>query len=93
MRILLVFWGGVENGFWAFSHNPVRYAEDINCPTLLMYGARDERVSRAEIDEIFANVDGPKELIVFEDAGHENYLLKYRDEWTRDIQLFLNGLK
>lgn len=93
MGALLVFWGGVENGFWAFGHNPTRYAKAINCPTLLMYGERDERVSRAEIDEIFANVDGAKELIVFEDAGHENYLTKYREKWSRDIQVFLDGLK
>jgi len=93
MAALLVFWGGVENGFWAFDHNPTSYAKAIRCPTLLMYGARDERVSRAEIDEIFANVDGAKELIVFEDAGHENYLTKYREKWSVDIQVFLEGLK
>jgi len=62
MAGLLVFWGGLQNGFWAFGHNPTEYAKKINCPTLLMYGQQDDKVSRAEIDEIFANLAGQKEL-------------------------------
>lgn len=30
MAGLLVFWGGIENGFWAFGHNPIEYAKSIN---------------------------------------------------------------
>jgi uncharacterized protein len=56
MAGLLVFWGGVQNGFWAFEHNPSEYAKRINCPTLLMYGEQDEKVSRSEIEEIFENL-------------------------------------
>jgi alpha-beta hydrolase superfamily lysophospholipase len=33
MAGLLVFWGGLQNGFWAFGHNPVAYASNIKCPT------------------------------------------------------------
>lgn len=36
MAGLLVFWGGVQNGFWAFGHNPIKYAGTIKCPTLLL---------------------------------------------------------
>jgi alpha-beta hydrolase superfamily lysophospholipase len=89
MASLLVFWGGVQNGFWAFGHNPTGYAKKIMCPTLLLYGRQDEKVSKAEIDEIFANLSGPKELKIYENAGHENYLKKYKSEWTQDVQQFL----
>ena len=52
----LFFWGGLQYEYWAFGHNPSEYAKEINCPTLLLYGAKDEKVSRAEIDEIFNNL-------------------------------------
>ncbi|MCB0395819.1 MAG: alpha/beta hydrolase [Flavobacteriales bacterium] len=90
MAGLLVFWGGVQNGFWAFGHNPVSYARKINCPTLLLYGAKDKKVSRAEIDEIFANLGGMKEVNIYPEAGHENYLIRYKEQWTQDISEFLD---
>ena len=91
MASLLVFWGGLQNGFWAFGHRPTEYAKKINCPTLLLYGAKDEKVSRQEIDEIFANLTGDKELKIYQEAGHENYLSKHKSQWMKDIQLFLRA--
>jgi uncharacterized protein len=89
MAGLLVFWGGVQNNFWALGHNPTEYAKKINCPTLLLYGEQDKNVSRQEIDGIYKNLNGTKELKIYELAGHENYLLKYKDQWTKDINKFL----
>jgi pimeloyl-ACP methyl ester carboxylesterase len=89
MAGLLVFWGGVENGFWAFGHSPARYASGIEVPVLLMYGEKDPKVSRAEIDEIFANLDGTKTLQTFPEAGHENYLHQYRLPWRNAVNTFL----
>lgn len=89
MSSLLVFWGGAINGFWGFGHNPIEYAKEINCPTLLLYGAKDDKVSRSEIDEIFKNLKGEKELKIYEQAGHENYLEKHEDEWKKDLKRFL----
>lgn len=86
---LFVFWGGLQNGFWAFGHNPIEYSKKITCPTLLMYGQQDEKVSKAEIDKIFANLAGQKELRIYKNAGHENYLTKYKEEWTKDIAQFI----
>lgn len=88
MAGLLVLWGGLQNGFWAFDHNPTEYAKKINCPTLLLYGAKDEKVSREEIDEIFNNLSGPKKLKVYPEAGHENYLTRYKNEWAQDVEKF-----
>lgn len=90
MAGLLVFWGGIQNGFWGFEHNPTEYARQINCPVLLMYGAQDAKVNRTEIDEIFENLCGPKQLKIYQDAGHENYLTKYKHEWTRNCRTFMD---
>lgn len=89
MAGLLVFWGGVQNGFWAFGHNPTAYAKSIQCPTLLLYGAKDESVSREEIDAIFANLKGEKTLNIYPEAGHINYLRLYKEDWTKDVKTFL----
>ena len=89
MAGLLVFWGGVQNGFWALGHKPVNYAQSVTCPVLLLYGEKDDKVSRAETDAIFANFKGKKQLQTYPEAGHENYLLKYRNEWVKDVTGFL----
>jgi alpha-beta hydrolase superfamily lysophospholipase len=89
MAGLLVFWGGIQNGFWAFDHNPTEYAKAVKCPVLLLYGEKDKNVSRAEIDQIYKNIEGDKTLKLYPDAGHENYLLKYKSQWVNDIQSFL----
>lgn len=89
MAGLLVFWGGAQNGFWAFGHNPTNYAKNIACPTLLLYGADDLNVSRQEIDSIFKNLNCMKQLKIYQNTGHENYLIKNREEWTKDVQGFL----
>lgn len=90
MANLLVFWGGVQNGFNAFNHNPVDYAKQINCPTLLMYGGVDTKVTKKETMAIYNNLAGQKELEIFPLAGHENYLIKYKKEWTDKITAFLH---
>ncbi|WP_132051607.1 alpha/beta hydrolase [Pseudocnuella soli] len=91
MAHLLVFWGGVQNGFNAYSHNPVAYARNIQCPVLLFYGAKDEKVTASETANIFNNLAGLKKLVTFPHAGHENYLTKYKREWTTEVAQFLNG--
>jgi uncharacterized protein len=87
---LLVFWGGVQNGFWAFGHNPTDYAKAVTCPTLLMYGRQDPTVTEAEISEIFTNLQSTKKTMsVYPEAGHESFLNQYRPEWTYDVTLFM----
>ncbi|MGL4629870.1 MAG: alpha/beta hydrolase [Leadbetterella sp.] len=90
LSYLLVFWGGIQNGFWAFDHNPVEYAKSIKTPTLLMFGNEDKNVSRKETDDIFRNLLGTKKLKIFEKSGHENYLIKYRKEWINTVTDFLD---
>ena len=86
---LLTFYGGFINGFDAFEHNPVEYARSISVPTLMLYGQKDNRVSIDEVNSIFENLLGEKELVVFADSGHENYLINNSEEWTAEVKDYL----
>lgn len=90
MANFLVFWGGLQNGFNAFSHNPTEYAKKIRVPTLLLYGEKDSKVSKREIVTIFNNLKGNKVLKTYQNAGHENYLIKHKTEWVIDVTTFLS---
>jgi uncharacterized protein len=72
-----------------FGHNPSEYAKFIHCPTLLLYGEKDKNVSRKEIDDIYRNLNGKKELISYPLAGHENYLIQYKTEWVNNVVCFI----
>lgn len=89
MAGLLTFWGGVQNGFWAFSHNPEDYAHAITEPTLLLWGEADNRVSRSETEAIFGNLAGEKTLHTYPNAGHESYLNDHAAEWREDVRTFV----
>ncbi|KUG09710.1 hypothetical protein ASU33_18665 [Solirubrum puertoriconensis] len=89
MANLLVFWGGVQNGFWAFDLSAEAYATNITMPTLLMWGTADPRVTRQETDAIFAALSGPKQRHDFAGSGHEPYWRKHREAWQQTISAFL----
>jgi len=93
MAGILLFWGGIQNGFWGFSHNPTEYAKNVNCPTLLLYGEKDKSVSLKEIDEIYTNLKGPKKINIYKNTGHENYLIKNKLDWTKNVSDFLLNKK
>lgn len=88
-RPLLMFWGGIQNGFNAFTHNPEDYARQINIPTLLMYGKRDIRVTLEETQRIYTNLPSTKQLAIYENGGHGRYIDRCRDEWMSDVKTFL----
>ncbi len=88
---LMAFWGGKLQGFDAFKHNPVDYAKNIQVPVLLMCGNEDKNVKNFETDSIFeAFPSKGKTLHIFKGADHENYIFRYRDEWTKTIEDFLD---
>lgn len=91
MAGLLVFYGGIINGFWAFNHNPIDYAKNINCPTLLLSGGQDERVTQLEIEDIYQNLKGNKKIIIYPNSGHESYLNDYSEKWISDVTVFLES--
>ncbi|HEY1380589.1 MAG TPA: alpha/beta fold hydrolase [Gemmataceae bacterium] len=85
---LLVFWGGAQNGFDAFAHNPVEYAAAVRCPALLMHGAGDPLVHTPEAEAIYAALAGPKRWELF-DAVHQSYCFKCPDRWAAVVGDFL----
>jgi alpha-beta hydrolase superfamily lysophospholipase len=86
---MLVFWGGVQNGFWAYSLQGEEFARRIKTPTLLLWGTADPKVTRAETDAIFANLAGPKQRQDFEGSAHEPYWLKHPEAWRGVVAGFL----
>ena len=93
MAGLLTFWGSVQNTFWAFGHNPIQYAKQINCPSLIMVGLEDDKVSFDETQQIYQNLLNPyKKLIAFAHAGHENLLQHSPAIWQSAVAGFLAEL-
>jgi uncharacterized protein len=89
MARLLVFWGGVQNGFSALAHNPVDYAGKIRCPVLLVHGERDQRVALADVESIHRRLAGPNELRIVPGAGHEATEKMTDQDWQEMIGGFL----
>jgi hypothetical protein len=85
----LLFWGGLQRGFDGFSLDPVEYARDVRCPTLLMDGDRDTRVGWAQAQSIAAALGGHGTFKVFAGCGHDFYLRERPDEWRRAVREFL----
>lgn len=90
LATLITFWGGVEHGFWAFNMKPSEFAKKISCPVLMQWGANDPRVSRAEIDNIYANISTAKKLVVYESSGHESLCKKESGKWRAEVNRFLS---
>ena len=90
LATLITFWGGIENGFWAFNMKPQEYAKKITCPTLLQWGANDPRVSRAEEDILFANLaTAGKKFVVYDNCVHESLCKKENEKWVNEVSNFL----
>lgn len=90
---LLTFWGGAENGFWAFDLKPKKYAKKIHCPVLLQAGKLDSRVSLKEIDAIFDNISTEKQKVVYDSAGHQSLYLKEPKKWAKNVSAFVKSIK
>ncbi len=87
---LLTFWGGVEQGFWAFDHNPEDYAKSIDCPVLLQWGEKDVRVSKIETETIFRNLKtSQKQLVTYSNSGHQNLCTSEPEKWLSSVSKFL----
>ena len=86
---MLTFWGGLENGFWAFNHKPYEYVKKIECPVLLQRGKLDPRVTQEETDLIYSNIHSQKKMVIYDSAAHESLCKKEYAKWTAEITSFL----
>jgi uncharacterized protein len=92
MAELLVFWGGFQYGFDGFAHNSVTYASQVKCPTLLLHGRLDEWTSVGEINQIFRNLQGSKQLVIFPNTGHSLLVTVDKKYWKQSIDQFLKKI-
>lgn len=90
MSQLLVLNGGLQQGFNAFQHSPKNYAQKIKIKTLLLYGAKDNRVSIKETEEIFNQLNGQKKIKIFPNSGHEDIVSNNQVLWVKEVKDFLN---
>lgn len=88
---LLTFWGGIEHGFWAFKVNPDEYVKSIHCPVLMQVGLNDIRVSPTERKEVYENLRQPKQLVIYNNSGHESLCKKEHLKWLASVSAFLNS--
>jgi uncharacterized protein len=90
LSTLVLFWGSVENSFWAFDMQPAEFVKKINMPVLLQWGRHDPRVLQEETDAIYKNLPAKKQLVVYETAGHESLCNKEHEKWMASVTGFLN---
>lgn len=86
---LTVFWGGVQQGYWGFGHNPVNYARSVHCPTLMIRAGSDQFIQEHEAKSVLDSVSGQKQLLVFEGAGHQPCIRSDYHLWARSVKAFL----
>jgi alpha-beta hydrolase superfamily lysophospholipase len=87
---LVVFWGGVQQGFDGFAHNPVDYAQSVSCLVLLMNGDHDPRVTPTQATAIYEKLGGHKEFVSFPGAGHESLIAAAPQVWKERVSRFLD---
>lgn len=89
---LLVFWGGIQHGVNGFSHNPVEFAQAIQCPTLIMQGQQDPWTTVAEVKTLFQQITAPKQLVIAPDGGHHQLIGIDRSLWETSLSQFLQSV-
>ncbi|MEO6070559.1 MAG: alpha/beta fold hydrolase [Chitinophagaceae bacterium] len=90
---LVTFYTGVENRYNGFDNTPVIFAKKISCPVLLEWGARDQYVTRDEINTIYERlISKNKQLAIYPEANHESYLQKEPALWKNKVNQFLESL-
>lgn len=89
---LLLFWGSIQHGMNGFNHNPINFAKDVNCPTLVIHGEQDKWTTVAEVEALFNNLKGPKQLVISSDAGHHQLIGVDRSLWDSSVSSLLGAL-
>ncbi|WP_299413003.1 alpha/beta fold hydrolase [Acaryochloris sp. IP29b_bin.148] len=88
---LLVFWGGVQHGVNGFSHNPVDYAQAVQCPTLVMQGQQDPWTTVEEVKTLFQQISAPKQLVIAPEGGHHQLIGVDQSLWETSLSQFLRS--
>jgi len=90
---MLVAYGGWQQGFDAFQHNPVDYAAGVTVPTLMMGGQNDRRATAAQMQGVFAALKGARHFVQFPSVGHDNLLKSDPHRWRAAVASFIGGTR
>lgn len=89
---LLMVWGSVWGGFWSPSLAPVRHAEAITVPTVVLSGTLDRRAPVADGAAIAAALGGPARHVVLPETAHQVGLSTQPEAWGEAVGWLLDGL-
>jgi pimeloyl-ACP methyl ester carboxylesterase len=90
---LLLFWGGIQNGFNAFAHNPVDYARAVKQPTLILHGEKDERTTIDQARNIAAAMGANARFVAYDGVPHMPIVEAQPSGWALDIAMFLEEVR
>lgn len=90
---LLLFWGGVQNGFDAFAHNPADYARAVKQPALILHGENDERTTVQEARSIALAMGAHARFIAYGGVRHIPIVEARHEDWIRDVAKFLEEIR
>jgi uncharacterized protein len=90
---LLVLWGSLQHGKNGFSHNPITFAKQVRCPTLVLHGAQDQWTSVAEVQSLVKNLREPAKLVVFPTAGHHLLVTVNPAQWRQSVNSLLRQVE
>jgi esterase/lipase len=59
-------------------------------PTLVCWGVYDTRVTKQETKSIYKQLAAKKkQLVIFEESGHQSFCRKEEEKWKHHVQEFL----
>jgi uncharacterized protein len=89
---LLVFWGGVQQGYNGFQFNPADYMREVHCPVLLLHGEKDAHVTLSQMNRLAQNLNPISHYKVFAGLEHQSYISAQPDEWSDCVAEFLANI-
>jgi dipeptidyl aminopeptidase/acylaminoacyl peptidase len=87
----LVFWGSIIEKFNGFSHNPLDYAKNVDCPIMFLHGDSDPRATLDQARNVYEQIQSEKQLIVFKNAGHESLYISNPQKWNAAVLGFIQN--
>ncbi len=86
---ILLFWGGLQWGFNPFNHNPTAYARSVRCPTLILHGGADPRVSSEDARRLFESFGTHGRFVSYPGVSHTLIVSAKPKAWLADVKSFM----
>jgi alpha-beta hydrolase superfamily lysophospholipase len=86
---IMMFWGGLQQGFWSFAMNPEESATRVHVPVLMFHGQLDTTITPEQAHAVFNHLAGPKRLEWCEHAPHASFVNTDPARWDRAVSDFL----